>query len=161
MQRAIIVHGCADEKDVAPELRTYDKHWMPWLKNALLNHGWQVDMPQMPNPWEPIYEAYKTEFEKHSVSEDVVLIGHSCGSAFLVRWLGDSKQKIDTLVMVAPWKIPDGNDAFRKAFYEYPIDLTIKDRVRKIVIFTANDEESEGKESAMIFHNALMLWEAR
>lgn len=138
-----------------PETRTYDKHWIQWLKRELAEEGIKAEAPLMPNPWEPVYEAFKEEFEKYSVSEDTILIGHSCGGAFLVRWLGDSKQKIDKLMLVAPWKIPDKDDEFRKAFYEYPIDETIKSRVKEIVMFTSDNEEEDGKKSLKIFHEAL------
>jgi hypothetical protein len=48
---------------------------------------------------------------------------------FLVRWLGEKKRKINKLILVAPWKISDRKDKFRKLFYEYPIDKTIQERV--------------------------------
>ena len=53
----------------------------------------------MPEPWAPVYQAFKLEFEKYPVSQSTILIGHSCGWAFLVRWLGESKQSIDALVL--------------------------------------------------------------
>lgn len=157
MKRIYIIHGCPSdaEKAMNPETRTYDKHWIPWVKNELLKRNIETDVPLMPNPWEPDYEAFKKEFEKYPISEETILIGHSCGCAFLVRWLGESKQKISKLVLVAPWKIPDKEDKFRKAFYEYPIDETIKSRVKEIVMFTADDEEEDGKKSLKIFHDAL------
>lgn len=109
----------------------------------------------MPHPWEPDYNAFRVEFEKYPVSEDTILIGHSCGCSFLVRWLGDSKQKISKLILVAPWKISPKGDKSREAFYGYPIDETIKNRAGEIVMFTSDNEEEEGKESLKIFHEAL------
>lgn len=73
----------------------------------------------------------------------------------MARWLGETKKSIRKLILVAPWKIPDKNDEFRKAFYNYPIDESVKSRVGEIVMFTADDEEDEGKESLKIFHQAL------
>ena len=37
----IIIHGCPSnvEKAMNPETRTYDKHWIPWLKQNLI-FGW-------------------------------------------------------------------------------------------------------------------------
>lgn len=156
-KKVIIIHGCPSdvEKAMNPETRTYDKHWIPWIKSELNAEGIKVETPLMPDPWEPDYEKFKKEFDKYEVSENDILIGHSCGSAFLVRWLGDAKQKISKLILVAPWKIPDKDDKYRKAFYEYPIDETIKSRVKEIIMFTANDEEDDGKESLKIFHQAL------
>ncbi len=153
----IVIHGCPSnvEKAMDPETRTYDKHWISWIKKDLSQRGIKTETPLMPSPWEPDYNAFKKEFEKYPVSENTILIGHSCGCAFLVRWLGESKQKINKLILVAPWKIPDKDDKFRKAFYEYPIDEAIKSRVKGIVMFTADDEEEDGKKSLKIFHDAL------
>ena len=117
----ILIHGCPsnEEKAMNPETRTYDKHWIPWTKKELSSRDIKTETPKMPSPWKPDYEAFKQEFEKYQISEESILVGHSCGCAFLVRWLGESKQRIKKLILVAPWKIPDGNDSFRKKFYEY------------------------------------------
>ncbi|PIX12516.1 hypothetical protein COZ73_00085 [Candidatus Falkowbacteria bacterium CG_4_8_14_3_um_filter_36_11] len=73
----------------------------------------------------------------------------------MVRWLGESKEIVKKLILVAPWKIPDENDIFRKEFYTYPIDESIKTRVKEIIMFTADDEEADGKKSLRIFYSAL------
>lgn len=152
----IILHGCPsdEEKAMNPETRTYDKHWIPWTKQQLILKGISTETPLMPHPWKPDYGVFKKEFEKYAVTENTVLVGHSCGSAFLVRWLGETKQNIRKLILVAPWKIPDKDDMFRKAFYTYPIDETIRSRVKSIVMFTADDEEEDGKKSLELFHRA-------
>ncbi|MBI2151637.1 hypothetical protein HYU21_02840 [Candidatus Woesearchaeota archaeon] len=69
--------------------------------------------------------------------------------------MGETKRTIFKLILVAPWKIPDKNDEFRKEYYTYPIDKTIKDRVKWIVMFTANDEEEDGKKSLNLFYKVL------
>ena len=155
--KVYVIHGCPSnvEKAMDPETRTYDKHWIPWIKDELQQRGIHAETPLMPNPWEPIYEEFKKEFEKSSVSEDDILIGHSCGCAFLVRWLGDTKKKVDKLILVAPWKVADEGSAVKKAFYDFPIDEGIKLRVNEIIMFTADDEEPEGKESLKMYQAAL------
>ncbi|MDI6602984.1 MAG: alpha/beta hydrolase [Patescibacteria group bacterium] len=156
-KKCIIIHGCPSdaEKAMNPETRTYDKHWIPWIKKQLIAKNIKVETPLMPSPWQPDYEKFKSEFEKYSVDKNTILVGHSCGCAFLVRWLGETKRKIFKLILVAPWKIPDKDDKFRKRFYTYPIDETIKERVKEIVMFTADNEKDDGKESLKIFHKAL------
>lgn len=154
----IIIHGCPDDEEKAmnPETRTYDKHWMPWLKSKLIANGINTEIPLMPEPWQPNYKAYKKVFEKYLVKENTILVGTSCGCAFLVRWLGETKQPIKKLILVAPWNIPeDENDEVRKQFYTYPIDETIKLRVQEIIMFTSNNESEDGKKSLQIFHEAL------
>src|SRR3989338_4336655 len=144
-KNCIIIHGCPSKfkKEMDSKKRTYDKHWIPWIKKELVAKGIETENPLMPKPWKP-------NFKKFSVNEKTILIGHSCGCAFLVRWLGETKRKIFRLILVAPWKIPNKNDKFRKEFYIYPIDEGIKSRVEEIVMFTADYEKDEGKESLKI-----------
>lgn len=153
----IIIHGCPadEEKAMDPETRTYDKHWLPWTREQLNARGIKTEMPLMPEPWAPDYEKFKKEFEKYAVSENTILIGTSCGCAFLVRWLGETQQKIKKLILVAPWKFPDQNKEMQKDFYIYPIDGEIKNRIGEIVMFTADNEAEAGKKSLQIFHAAL------
>ncbi|EFK96347.1 conserved hypothetical protein [sediment metagenome] len=153
----IIIHGCPSdaEKAMNSQTRTYDKHWMPWTKQQLISKGIKVETPLMPEPWQPDYEKFKKEFEKYNINKNSVLVGHSCGCAFLVRWLGETKKNISKLILVAPWKIPDKGDELRKNFYIYPIDKTIKNRVKKIVLFTSDDEEENGKKSLRIYNKDL------
>lgn len=157
MRRVYIIHGCPSnvEKAMNLETRTYDKHWIPWINRELITRGVEVETPLMPSPWEPDYDKFKKEFEKYEVDEDTILVGHSCGCAFLVRWLGESKKKVRKLILVAPWKILDKDDKFKKEFYNYLIDETIRSRVREIIMFTADDEEDDGKKSLSIFHQVL------
>lgn len=85
--RCIIIHGCPSdaEKAMNPETRTYDKHWIPWLKRNLIAKNIETETPLMPSPWQPDYEKFKAEFEKYDVDENTILVGHSCGCTFLVR----------------------------------------------------------------------------
>ncbi|KKS46684.1 MAG: hypothetical protein UV09_C0014G0004 [Candidatus Gottesmanbacteria bacterium GW2011_GWA2_42_18] len=150
----IIVHGCPSDSS-EERTKEYAKHWMPWIRKELTSRGIKTEIPLMPEPWQPDYKAFKTEFEKYIVTPNTILIGHSCGCAFLVRWLGETKQRIKKLILVAPWKINDKNDKWRKLFYEYPVDRTIQECVKNIVMFTADNEETNGKKSLNIFHKAL------
>ncbi len=158
--KCIIIHGCPsdEEKAMNQKTRTYDKHWIPWLKQNLITKGIETKTPFMPKPWHPVYDDFKKEFEKLDVNKNTILIGHSCGSSFLVRWLGESKKKIYKLILVAPQKFPRRSgrvDKYRDKFYDYYIDEDIKERVRKIYMFTANNENLKDKDSLKIFYNVL------
>jgi len=150
----IIVHGCPSTEAEAKE-GTYNKHWMPWLRAELLKKGIPTDTPQMPAPWAPHFKAYTKAFDSSKITEETVLVGHSCGCAFLVRWLGETKKKVAKLILVAPWKIGEPGDVGREEFYGFAIDPTIKDRVNEIIYFTADDEEDDGKTSLRMFHDVL------
>jgi len=156
----IIIHGCPSnkEKAVDSERRTYDKHWLPWIKRKLQEKGIRISVPLMPEPWEPDYNKWKKEFEKQEINENTVLIGHSCGCAFLVRWLGDTEKNVKKLILVAPWKIPHGKGKgfeVKKRFYGYHINPNVKSQANQIIIFTADDEDEDGKKSVKIFHKVL------
>jgi predicted alpha/beta hydrolase family esterase len=156
-RNCIIIHGCPSDQEKAmdPATRTYDKHWLPWTKKQLEVRGIAVKAPLMPAPWAPVYEDFKREFEKSAVGENSILIGHSCGGTFLVRWLGETKRKIHKLILVAPWKIEDDADEFQRNFYVFPVDIAIRDRVGAIIMFTAPDEALAGKKGLEMFHEAL------
>ncbi len=153
----IIIHGCPSnaERAMNPATRTYDKHWIPWTKDTLTKLGIPTTTPLMPDPWSPSYEKFKAEFEKQEVNEDTILIGHSCGTTFLLRWLGESKKKVAKFILVAPWAVPDEDDEARRLFYTHPIDPSIKDRVGEITLFTANDEDPDGIRSLKIIHDVI------
>lgn len=150
----IIIHGCPSDSS-EEKTREYAKHWMPWIRKKLTSLGIKTEVPLIPKPWHPNYEAFKKEFEKCSVTEYTILIGHSCGSSFLIRWLGESKRKINKLVLVAPWKVTEHTDQYRKRFYDYKVDETIKSRVNEIIMFTADNEQRVGKDALKIFHTSL------
>lgn len=154
----IIIHGCPTGPEEFININdpgSYSKHWIPYIKEGLVSMNIKTETPLMPSPWIPDYNTFKEEFEKYSVSENTILIGHSCGCAFLVRWLGESKQKIKKLILIAPWKISKNNDPVREKFYTYPIDETIRSRVGEIIMFTSDNETENGKKSLKIYHEAL------
>lgn len=157
MKNCLVVHGCPDndEKQLLPADRSYNKHWILWIKEQLIARGVPTDNPQLPDPWKKNYQEFKEVFEKYPVNSDSILIGHSCGCAFLVRWLGESKQPIAKLILVAPWKIADPDDINGPAFYDYEIDRAIASRVGEIIMFTSDNEEPEGKISLEMFQSAL------
>jgi predicted alpha/beta hydrolase family esterase len=157
-KNCIIIHGCPSknlEKAMDPKRRTYNKHWIPWTKKELIKNGIETETPLMPDPWEPDYKKFKRELEKYKINEDTILIGTSCGCAFLVRYLGEAKKKINKLILVAPWKIQLREGSREEDFYNYLIDKKIKERVGEVIMFTADNESDGGKKSLKIFHEAI------
>lgn len=157
ISNVVIIHGCPSNKEKAMNFktRTYDKHWIPWIKKKLLSKMVKVEIPIMPEPWSPNYKSWKKEFDKLDIDKDSILMGHSCGCAFLVRWLGETKQKIKKLILVAPWKIAYRKDGSDKDFYGYKIDKCVKSNVDEVIIFTSDNEEEDGKKSVKLYQKKL------
>jgi len=134
--RAYILHGCPpSEEMVTPK----ENRWMNWVASQLTNRGFTAIAPDMPISWQPQYLEWKREFEKYPVTENTLLIGHSCGGAFLVRWLLETDRKVKKLILVAPAKIPETQTDTRKDLYNFDLPEDGSRIANEIVIFISND----------------------
>ena len=93
-------------------------------------------------------------FEKLNIRSDTILIGHSAGGAFSVRWLGETKKKIKKLILIAASKKTTKESERIKEFCNFEIDHEINKLTKEIVIFISNDTE-ETIESADIYQKEL------
>jgi pimeloyl-ACP methyl ester carboxylesterase len=89
--RVVILHGRvgADEYFSDRYPSASNSHWIPWLHKQLLIKGHDVQTPEVVRPYLVDYDGWRTEFERHLDDEPMVLVGHSCGGGFLVRWLSE------------------------------------------------------------------------
>lgn len=134
--RCIVLAGCPpDEATVTPK----EKRWMNWLVDMLVDAGYEAVSPDMPTPWEPVYEEWKKVFEQFTVTENTILVGHSCGAAFLVRWLAETGKKVKKLILVAPAKVPEKEMDGRNAMYQFDLPTDPSKLAKEIVLFTSND----------------------
>jgi predicted alpha/beta hydrolase family esterase len=142
-----IIHGCAGEDEYFNEKHPSpsNSHWLPWLQKSLLLKGYPCQTPEMPAPYKPSYSAWKETFDPYPVSAETTLVAHSCGSGFLLRWLGENKKSIHKLVMVAPWLDPE---RLCGDFLKFTPDPALQSRVGEIHVLYSSDEPIEGvKES--------------
>lgn len=114
---AIILHGMPSREEYYnPESEAQsNKHWIPWLQRQLILKDILAQTPELPRPYAPDYAAWKSVFETLNPSEESILIGHSCGAGFLLRWLTETRTKAKQLVLVAPWINPR-NDPVTEMF---------------------------------------------
>lgn len=105
MNQAIIIHGMLSRDDYFSAADSpSNTHWLPWLQKELCLKGILAQTPEMPTPFAPVYEEWKREFEKLSPNENTLLVGHSCGGGFIVRWLSEHPDiKVAKVVIIAPW----------------------------------------------------------
>lgn len=80
------------------------RDWKADLPNAL-GPRWQVLQPRMPNSSNARYVEWKIWFERMLpfIRQGVILVGHSLGAAFLVRYLATHKypKNIKAVILVA------------------------------------------------------------
>lgn len=99
--------------------------------------------PEVPFAFEPQYDLWKKEFERYEITEDTLLIGHSTGAGFIIRWSSENRNvKVSKVVLVAPFFDPFGE--IKEDFFNFTFDRELVKRSKNgITIFNStNDDES-------------------
>jgi len=145
MKTAIIIHGWPSKEEffdpntVSPS----NNQWLPWLQKQLSLKGITAQTPEMPDPYEPNYEKWKNVFEQFHLDSETILVGHSCGGGFLVRWLSENKVTVGKVFLIAPWMDPDHEDRDSVGdFFDFDIDPALSDRTNGVTIFISEDDEA-------------------
>ena len=156
MRTAIILHGMPSKEEYFnPESPAQsNKHWLPWIQRKLILKGILAQTIELPEPYEPVYEKWCDVFEQLRVDEETILIGHSCGAGFLVRWLSENRKKVGKVVLVAPFLDPDG-DEVKSDFFHFEIDAGLVRRTAGVTIFVSTDDDSEILDSVANLENSL------
>lgn len=144
MTNAIIVHGMPGKEEYySPAFPSMsNSHWVPWLQKQLLIHNITAVTPEIPHAYQPEYSVWKTEFERFDITPDTILVGHSCGGGFLVRWLSENKDiHAKAVVLVAPWIDPFREDT--TDFFDFTIDPQLSTRIGQFWVFNS-DTDSNG-----------------
>ena len=155
MNTAIILPGKPSKKGYYdPKVKAQsNEHWIPWLQNQLLIRDILTQTPELPKPYAPNYEDWLAVFKQFKVDENTVLIGHSCGGGFLVRWLSDNNVKVKKVILVAPWLDP--RDSLRNTFFKFVIDRHLLNRTKDgIVIFNSDNDADDIHESVKVIREA-------
>jgi len=163
MKNAIIVHGKPGEEEYYSEEYPSSSNfaWIPWLQKQLIIKDIKADTPEMPHAYEPQYELWKTEFERFNITPETILVGHSCGGGFLVRWLSENKDvMVDKVILVSPWIDPEKENKY-DFFRGFEIDPTLSSRANKIIAYTSDNDFEHCKESVGVIKETVPEIEVR
>lgn len=145
MKNAIIVHGMPSKEKYydSNAANQSDSHWISWLQHQLMVNDIYAAAPEMPLSFKPDYQLWKREFERYDITPETILVGHSCGAGFLVRWLSENQDvRVGNIILVAPWMNVEHEEDID--FFEgFSIDPNITRRVGKIAIFHSIDDSIE------------------
>lgn len=156
---AILVPGRPDEDEHYDP--TYpsnsEEHWFSWLKRQLILKDIHAVSIEPPFPFRPRYQEWKKEFERFDIEPDTILVGHSCGGGFLVRWLSENKDnEVGKVVLVAPWLNPENNPVSDTAdFFEFEIDPDLVSRTAGVTIFNSDNDQSTIHKSVQIIREQI------
>lgn len=144
MKNAIIIHGKPSKEIYYSDKFSSSSNfaWIPWLQKQLIIKDIKADTPEMPYAYEPDYILWQKEFERFDITSDTILIGHSAGGGFLVRWLSENKDKIvGRVILVAPSIDPAKKSS--AGFCNFVIDSQFVKRTKDTTIFVSdNDSDS-------------------
>ncbi len=143
MKNAIILHGISESKE------QYEGYlgsmsnfaWYPVLQWDLTRRGVLVQTPEMPTPYFPDmnYSEWVKTISQFDINENTILIGHSCGGGFWLKYLSQNPQiKIKQLVLVAPWINPLGEPT--DFFDNFILDKDLAMRCGQIDLFISSDD---------------------
>jgi uncharacterized protein len=136
------------------------KRWQSALREILLvTH--EVAMLSMPNKQNAHYEEWKICFERHFqfVHDGVILVGHSLGGYFLVKYLSENKIPFhigSLLLLAAPFQNEDfgGEDGGDFAFDPKNL-VRVSEQVKDIHLFHSIDDPIVSYSHALQYVNAL------
>lgn len=156
MKNTIIVHGKPSKEiyysDKYPSSSNFA--WIPWLQKQLIINDIKADTPEMPFAYEPQYELWRTEFERFDITPQTILVGHSAGASFLIRWLSENKDAIiEKVILIAPSIDPARKS--KTGFCDFEIDSQLTKRAKKVVIFKSDGDSSGTNESIEILQTTL------
>lgn len=118
-----------------------NSHWLPWLQQQLLLHDVLAQTPELPEPYAPDYNKWLGVFSRFDVNNQTILVGHSCGGGFLLRWLSENKVNAKQLILVAPWLDPER--ILISEMMEFDLDTGIANRVGKINLFYSDNDSGD------------------
>ncbi len=151
MKTAIIVHGALDTEEKQHDTKRpspSNSHWFPWIQSQLIARDILAQTPEMPVPYEPEYTAWKKVFEYFPLNEETILIGHSCGAGFIVRYLSENNTKVGKVVLVAPWIDPEKE--LSTEMFDFVIDENLVTKTSGITIFNSTNDISDVQETVRI-----------
>jgi uncharacterized protein len=141
MKNAIIVHGTCSRKeyfsDEKPSLS--NQNWIPWLQKQLIMREITAYAPDMPYAYKPDYSIWKREAERYTIGPETMLVGHSTGGGFWVRWLSEHPDvRVGKVVLVAPWLDP--NNIKKTTFFDFKFDTHLVERTKGLTIFHSDND---------------------
>ena len=84
-----------------------DGDWYPWLRDALSERGFEVHVPEMPNPSAPEIDSWVSTLAESvgPLDSTTYFIGHSVGCQTILRYLEslDEGATVAGALLVAPW----------------------------------------------------------
>lgn len=163
MKNAIILHGGPSEKEYydpeAPSMS--NAHWLPWLQAQLLKHEINAATPEVPHSFNRNWAIWNREVERFDIGPDTMLIGHSTGAGFFVKYISIHHQlRVGKVILVAPWLDPD-REHTKNFFDDFNIDPDLVARTAGLTIFNSDNDQDSVQKTTKMLQDALKGYKYR
>ncbi len=157
MTNAIILHGGPGKEEYynTKGRSQSNSSWIPWLQQQLICRDIPTATPEVPFAFDRNWNTWSKEVERYDMTPDTILVGHSTGAGFFVKYLSIHKNlSVQKLVLVAPWLDPDRQ--FTKNFFDdFTIDPDLDKRVPHITVFNSDNDMDSVQKSVQMIRKAI------
>jgi predicted alpha/beta hydrolase family esterase len=157
MKNAIIIHGRPNKQEYYdPNLPSESNaHWLPWLQSQLLKHNITAATPEIPNAYDCHWATWAREVERFDITPDTILIGHSAGGGFLVKYLSIHPElMVSKVILVAPWLDPM-HEGTKNFFDDFDIDPGLSARTSGVTVFNSDNDQEDVHMSVAILKQSV------
>lgn len=147
MKQVILIHGLPDKEEVLGDIwpSPSNSHWFPWIQKELTKRDILCQTLEMPRSYDPIYKDHERVLNQMEISNETILVGHSCGGGFLLRFLSEHKDlNPKKLILVAPWIDPEKylKELNKNSdFFDFEIDPSLANRTEIHLMYSEDDEK--------------------
>jgi predicted alpha/beta hydrolase family esterase len=127
-----------------------ENYWFSWLKRQLILQDIHTISIEPPFPFRPRYSEWMREFERCDLTANTLLVGHSCGAGFIIRYLSEHPNlRVGKVILIAPWLNPFDNPVSDTSdFFHFTIDPTFAERTQSTTAFLSEDDDASVLKSA-------------
>jgi leucyl-tRNA synthetase len=146
--KVLILHGIGGDSS---------DNWFPWVKPALKQKGYDVLIPDLPDPNNPTLEEWTTALNKLGITKNdrLIIVAHSLGAPTAVAFVKQNKLPVEKLILVSPTGKEQGEknwEVLRKVGYEHAEHVTksfnkaneeierIKGLVAKTILYLSDND---------------------
>lgn len=148
MKQVILIHGLPDKEEVLGNEwpSPSNSHWFPWVQKQLTRMDILCQTPEMPRSYDPVYIEHENVLNQFEISKETVLVGHSSGGVFLLRYFSEHKDlKPKKVILVAPWldlenylkEIDPQSD-----YFDFKLDEDLSKRISITCLYSTDDDKS-------------------
>ena len=142
VENVICIHGTSSKEEYYDEQypTARNSHYFPWISKQLIIRDIRCDVLEIPYSYAPDYNLWKRELERFNFNENSILVGHSCGGGFLLRYLSENRDlKLKKVILLAPWIDPF--DEKKSDFFKFEWDLQLFNRLNIKILYSLDDME--------------------